>query len=127
MMNWLQRFTSIFIPSQTTRYVITTSTEHPIEGKLKTGVIHIVQYDGNPKWAYLRCPCPKHDVIRLNLSKQKRPCWSIKLNRDSSPDVSPSIWQLDGCYSHFWIRDGRVAWARGSGSPPKKDYWEDEK
>jgi hypothetical protein len=58
----------------------------------------------------------------LNLSKGKRPQWTIKVNKNGRPDISPSIWQLDGCFSHFWIRDGQVQWARDSGKPPAKDY-----
>ena len=101
-------------------YALVMTEEHPPQEKVKEGVIYVVGYQGYAKWAYLRCPCPKHDVIRLNLSKQRRPSWTVRVKEKNIPDIYPSIWQLDGCYSHFWIRDGKVSWARGSGTPPKE-------
>ena len=89
--------------------------QHPKEQDIERGMIYIVQSRGYPKWAYLRCPCPKQDVIRLSLLESRTPSWRVTLDKRQRPTLSPSIRQLDGCYSHFWISSGRVQWCRDSG------------
>lgn len=101
-------------------YSLVMTEQRPSQESVKDGVIYVVGSQGYAKWAYLRCPCPQHDVIMLNLSKHRRPAWTVRVKGKNIPDIYPSIWQLDGCYSHFWIRDGKVNWAKGSGSPPRR-------
>ena len=113
-------FRSLFRRSRRRDYSMIRTEQHPPQENVERGIVYVIVNGGHAKWAYLRCPCPQHDVIRLNLSKQKRPAWTVRTKRNDAPDIFPSIWQLDGCYSHFWIRDGNVVWAKGSGSPPKK-------
>jgi hypothetical protein len=98
-------------------FTLSFTPEHPTESEIQECVVYVVQYESIPKWAYLRCPCPKHDVIRLNLSKEKRPRWIVRA-ANGRADIHPSIWQQDGCFSHFYIRNGLVQWAKDSGRPP---------
>lgn len=79
----------------------------------------VVGGEGYQKWAYLRCPCGCGTPIMLSLAQTRRPRWRVQLDRQHRPTVRPSIWQTDGCCSHFWIRHGRVVWV-GKGEPPTK-------
>ena len=57
--------------------------------------------------AALLCPCGCGHQINLLLGDGHR----IE-DRDGKPSISPSIGVWDSpCRSHFWIRNGEVAWA----------------
>lgn len=116
----LARFFGRLIGRQVSRYRATIIDSHPHEHDIQPGVVYVLRFGDYDKWAYLRCPCPRNDVIRLNLSPAHRPRWTIRIKRDI-PDISPSIWQHDGCFSHFFVRDGKVIWAADSGRPPHSD------
>lgn len=118
---WLSGFFQFVFGKRSQDYSVVVSDQHPVEKFFKTGVIHVVSFEGNYKWAYLRCPCPRHDLIRLNLSRAKRPQWTVRINEDGVPDVSPSVWQKDGCFSHFWIKNGKVVWTTDSGMLTRKN------
>ncbi|MCZ2390335.1 MAG: hypothetical protein LC113_04575 [Acidobacteria bacterium] len=63
------------------------------------------------EWALiLLCPCGCGEEIQLNLLPEARPCWAISEHWDSTISVSPSVWRLEGCRSHFWIRKGSIDW-----------------
>lgn len=95
------------------RYKVQIGESHVAEAEVAEWTVYVVRYGAHDKWAYLRCPCPAHDVIRLNLSASQRPRWTVRAGGDRIADIDPSIWQHDGCRSHFIIRDGRVRWVRG--------------
>lgn len=117
MTSVLKKLKQIFGIEKRHHYYAKLVDAHPKPDEIELGKIYIVNHLGHHKWAYLRCPCPKHDVIRLNLNKSQRPSWTISISKGNIPNVVPSIWQLDGCYSHFNIRSGNVIWAKGSGYP----------
>lgn len=93
--------------------------KHPAQEDMKNGLIYLVGSGGYTKWAYLKCPCPRKDVLRLSLMERRAPSWQVVVDPRGRPTVSPSIRQLDGCFSHFWIRSGRVIWCADSGTPPR--------
>lgn len=102
---------------------LVTILEHPLEEDVEPGHIYVVQFNSIKKWAYLRCPCPKKEVIRLCLQKNQNPNWSIDTTSDNYPSINPSIWQTTGCLSHFWVVKGRVVWCEGTGVlKPKYTY-----
>src|SRR6266480_125349 len=101
-------------------YQLTSRETHPKPEEVRLGQLIVVTSGGHPKWAYLRCPCPAHDLIRLCLIPDQSPNWTITESPSGVPTVFPSIWQLDGCFSHFTIYDGHVHWARGSGKRPRR-------
>lgn len=72
----------------------------------------MVVYQNNPLWALFRCPCGCHHVISLSLQKIHNPNWKVYKNLSGRPTVYPSVWQIQGCHSHFWIKDGRVYWVK---------------
>jgi hypothetical protein len=55
------------------------------------------------------CPCGCGEKIRTPLGPTE---WSLTEGRNG-PSLSPSIgnWHLP-CRTHYWIRDGRVVWAK---------------
>jgi len=69
-----------------------------------------VVFKGKPVWALFRCPCGCGHVVSLSLQRTHNPRWSVNKTQKGRPTIYPSIWQNQGCCSHFWIRDGRVYW-----------------
>jgi hypothetical protein len=67
--------------------------------------------DNGHTWiAGLLCPCGCKQKIYLNLLPDIRPCWKIKEPLDGTVTIQPSILQVKGCRSHFFIRKGNVEW-----------------
>lgn len=77
-----------------------------------------VDYQGKPLWVLFRCPCGCGKVISLSLQNIHNPSWIVKKSRSGRPTLYPSVWQNKGCYSHFWIEDGRVYWCKNTGIEP---------
>ncbi len=97
------------------RFVVRYSETHPGVNALADRDLVIVRSDGNIKWACLKCPCGCGEKIALSLAPERRPRWSVDIDFLRRPTVSPSVNQRDGCYAHFWIREGNVEWCAGSG------------
>lgn len=74
--------------------------------------IYIVGTKKYPWQAAFKCPCGCMATIQLSLLPEDRPCWKYKLDNKKLITLSPSIWRKVGCKSHFFIRKGKVAWAR---------------
>ena len=72
--------------------------------------IYLVGENGYVWAAAMLCPCGCGDIIKLNLLKKARPCWSVKEHRDGCITISPSIWRKTGCKSHFIIFHGTIHW-----------------
>lgn len=76
-----------------------------------------VIYKGKPFWSLFRCPCGCNTMISLSLQKIHNPNWMVVETQEGRPTVNPSIRQIKGCFSHFWIEDGRVHWCSDTGLP----------
>jgi hypothetical protein len=100
------------------RFIARMSDHHPSLEELGERDLVVVQSGPHVKWACLICPCGCGDKIALSLAPQRRPRWTVTLDRRKRPTVSPSVWQRGGCYSHFWIKNGEVEWCIGSGQAP---------
>lgn len=71
----------------------------------------VILQEGGEDWsAALRCPCGCGDIIELALILEARPRWNFSRSRKAHPNLSPSVWRRTGCRSHFWLRQGRIAW-----------------
>lgn len=79
-----------------------------------------VQYNQNPYWALFKCPCGCNSVISLPLQNNHNPKWTLKESENGHPTLNPSIWQNKGCFSHFWISDGKVQMCGNTGIEPWK-------
>ena len=105
-------------PTQVTALIL---PDHPQPDKLLNKVIHIVGEKGFQKWAYLICPCGCKATIMLSLSKTKHPAWAVSFDILQRPTVTPSIWQTSGCYSHFWVKRGKIEWCANTGKPIRSE------
>lgn len=74
-----------------------------------------------PKWALFKCPCKCGHVITLSLSLKKNPRWRVYVEKDGSPSLYPSVRQLSGCLSHFWVKNGKILWCVDTGKPYTKN------
>jgi hypothetical protein len=64
------------------------------------------------KRALLKCPCGCGDVLNLSLMKNHIPNWAVKFDSKDKVTLSPSVWKNDGCRSHFFVRKGKIIWAK---------------
>lgn len=78
---------------------------------LQDGLLYFVG-DGVPWMAALLCPCGCGSDIRLSLIEDDTPRWRATFQKAGAASLYPSIWRTKGCRSHFFVRAGRVVWAR---------------
>ena len=60
---------------------------------------------------YFICPCGCDSIIELNLLEDSKPLWKYNID-NKKITISPSVWRKIGCKSHFFIRTGKVHWAK---------------
>lgn len=105
-----------------TRPDFVTRVVADLPDRFQAGVIYLVGEGGYAWQVGLLCPCGCGGVIQLNLVPPGPPLWRVRQYQDGSLTMSPSIWRNVGCYSHFWLRRGRVLWV-GRGEPPPSNRW----
>jgi len=72
----------------------------------------VVARDDADLWsAGMICPCGCGRRIELMLLPGIKPRWDLRVGQNSRPSLSPSVWAIDGCGSHFWLRNGEVHWS----------------
>ncbi|MBZ0188621.1 MAG: hypothetical protein K8F91_20415, partial [Candidatus Obscuribacterales bacterium] len=55
---------------------------------------------------------------KMHLScKVTSPSWRVDTSDEGLPTVHPSVRQIQGCLSHFWLKEGEIDWCLDSGSP----------
>jgi len=79
--------------------------------ELEPQCVYLVGEDGQYWSAAFLCPCGCKAVIQLSLIPDDKPRWRATL-KGKKLTLHPSVWRNTGCRSHFFIRDGRVIWAR---------------
>ncbi|QED38957.1 hypothetical protein FK178_15075 [Antarcticibacterium arcticum] len=77
-----------------------------------------VVYNQESYWCLFRCPCGCRRVISLSLQQNHKPHWKIIVSESGKPSLFPSVWQNQGCKSHFWIEDGEIRWCKNTGMEP---------
>lgn len=90
----------------------------PHNDEITAESFYFVMIADKPKWALFKCPCRCGDVVTLSLQQVHRPHWRLTSTVAGRPTLYPSIWRDKGCFSHFWLRDGRVFWCADSGIHP---------
>jgi len=100
---------------------ITVVGRTPRNSDVKPGTFYMVDSGNKPKWAMFLCPCGCEHVITLSLQKVHDPHWQLNISLNGYPTLRPSVWQKTKCYSHFWLREGRIYWCEGTGSP--SSFW----
>ena len=101
-------------------YIYKLVLTNPAHKNVKKRNLLIVENNGYKKWAYLLCPCGCKDIIMLSLSKNRRPSWTVNIDKAKRPTIYPSVRRLEGCHSHFWIRNGMIDWCSDTGQLSKK-------
>jgi hypothetical protein len=56
------------------------------------------------------CPCGCEELVQLNLLPDARPRWTVVRNSNGTVTISPSVWRVAGCRSHFFLRAGLIEW-----------------
>jgi len=90
----------------------------PSNSDVKEDQLLAVVHKGKVLWTLFRCPCGCDDVVSLPMQPPKQPRWRIDSSPGSPPSLYPSVWRSKGCFSHFYITDGRVIWCSGTGLQP---------
>ena len=80
--------------------------------RLQSDVVYLVGDDGIWWSAAFVCPCGCAATIQLSLVERDRPRWRARVEESGTLTLSPSIWRTKGCGSHFFVRHGRIRWAR---------------
>lgn len=67
--------------------------------------------EGEYKWLVVfNCPCGCREIIKLNLLKEARPLWRVKIHDDGDVSLYPSVNRQVNCKSHFNITRNSVRW-----------------
>lgn len=110
-MRWLDGlgrwFRLLLDPSKRYRH---TFVEDP-PSQLEDSLVYLIGDGGRPWSASFKCPCGCGEAISLSLIEHDNPSWHVS-TRTSGITIHPSVWRTKGCRSHFFIRDGRVLWAK---------------
>ncbi|WP_394698693.1 DUF6527 family protein [uncultured Sphaerochaeta sp.] len=77
---------------------------------IKKNLVYIIKNNDKYYWAILRCPCGCKNVISLSLSDSKDLYWTLSVTDYGYPTLTPSIKQIKGCYSHFYLKNGDIVW-----------------
>lgn len=120
---WLARSMKTFIAKLLKRvgllqfdFLATSQPTYPHIDKIRDGEVILVEDAEVMKWACFRCPGGCGACLSLSLNPQRRPRWTVLIDRWGRPSVEPSIHQKNDCGCHFWIKNGRVIWCK-SGRP----------
>lgn len=97
---------------------IAVVTRPPKGNQLDRQTIYCVVNRQRMKWSMMFCPCGCGNSITLSLQAIHKPHWSLSQTESFRPTLYPSVWRDVGCFSHFWVRDGRVFWCADTGYPP---------
>jgi hypothetical protein len=104
-----------------TEFVAIVTPDYPDTAALPAEVMHIVGDRQYRKWAYFNCPCGCGAPTMLSLSTTRHPHWRVRIDWLDRPTLQPSVWQTEGCRSHFFVRHGNVDWVGRAVKPPALD------
>lgn len=86
--------------------------------RLSSDHIYLIGEDGLWWSAALLCPCGCQSVIQLSLIEDDRPRWRARTEPGDIVTLHPSVWRTNGCKSHFFVRHGKIRWARATSESP---------
>lgn len=81
-----------------------------IQDNYEYGSLYLVGSNNNFWRCVFHCPCGCGELLELLLLDGASPNWTVELIDDSHVDLSPSIWKIYGCKSHFFVKNNRVVW-----------------
>jgi len=92
----------------------------PKNENVVAGRLYCVVVSGRMKWTLFLCPCGCGSIVTLSLQPVHTPFWKLTKMASGRATLYPSVWRDNGCFSHFWVKDGRVYWCVNTGTHP--DY-----
>jgi hypothetical protein len=90
-------------------YIVAQVEDEPDTVDSKT--LYVIGEGDFLAFVVMLCPCGCNKKIHLNLMPGNKPTWSLSKLK-GVPTLRPSIWRKVGCNSHFFIREGKVVWAK---------------
>lgn len=112
-MKWLANLARWFGDRLLPRYRAQVVEDLP--DHLRKRRVYLVGEEGAAWQAALLCPCGCEAHIQLSLVERDDPSWRATVHQGGLVTLHPSIWRIKGCRAHFFVRRGRIAWARDSG------------
>jgi hypothetical protein len=97
---------------------ISHTTVTPSNNQIAKNDFFLVRHKKKDYWALFQCPCGCGEVISLSLQKIHANYWRVYKSKNNRPSLSPSVWQSEGCCSHFILTDGRIYWCENTGRVP---------
>lgn len=76
----------------------------------RRNIVYVRNGADGPAFGYLTCPCGCGATLHLRFLGERRPRWSISLDRKGRVTLHPSVWRRVDCGSHFVVRAGKVEW-----------------
>jgi len=93
---------------------VTAADEIPTQIPRRRAVL--VRSGGKVRWIAFDCPCGRGHRLMLNLDEVRRPRWRLKSTAPLT--IDPSIDDaVAGRRCHFFIRNGRIKWAKERREP----------
>jgi hypothetical protein len=83
-----------------------------LPNKVNDKMIYIIGNIDQPWLIALNCPCGCQSLIQLNLLKEGDPRWKFRITKKGKINISPSIWKINGCKSHFLIYRSKIEFLR---------------
>lgn len=107
-LSWWDRF--ILLPW---RIVADVESADDIPDKLPLHGAVLVSAGKKQKWIAFDCPCRLRHRIMLNLDTSRYPYWRVRRGKKDRLTISPSISSSEkNSYCHYFIREGKVTWAK---------------
>lgn len=95
------------------RIVANVEYADEIPDKLPRRGAVLVSAGKRQKWIAFDCPCQLHHRIMLNLDSTRYPYWRVRRGKKDRLTISPSVSSHENdSYCHYFIREGKVTWAR---------------
>ena len=91
------------------RKLIEVQGDSPL-GQLPSRDLVLLREGGEVWSVMMRCPCGCGQPVELPLIREARPRWSLQVDSDGHPTLSPSVWRSEGCRAHYFVRGGKVVW-----------------
>lgn len=109
-MMWFKKIVTKFVEWSKSEYKCVFVKDLP--KKVGNKIFYIVGEKEQPWLIAFNCPCGCSNLIQLNLLKEAYPCWKYKVTKKSKLNISPSVWRISGCKSHFTVHKSKIDWIR---------------
>lgn len=80
-----------------------------IPDPLEPNMLFIWLHEGQHRGVAYKCTCGCSREVWLPLNIDQHPSWNLEIN-NGLVTISPSILELSGCKSHYFIRNSEVRW-----------------